>query len=225
MCREEGGGSRQTTFWSRPMVFFDNSAAWQLLTIVTPPSKTTAELLWSPFVNSKMSLMTHSPGVHYAGGSEPITAALKMHEDVALFAMQQNDRNRFGQRIGYSLNTGNDYTLFFGCAVIRNFKTLVLNSLEYHDGTFGTEGWQWWHHLVMELWGNLAVSISSIRSLEICFESVLASGSECWDMEKWLNEVLPLLWGSHVETLSNKVHLGPVIHAYLSQNLQTHLIA
>lgn len=47
-----------------------------------------------------------------------------------------------GQRIGYSLNTGNDYTLFFGCAVIRNFKTLVLNSLEYHDGTFGTEGWQ-----------------------------------------------------------------------------------
>ncbi|EED81628.1 predicted protein [Postia placenta Mad-698-R] len=195
MCREEGGGSRQTTFWSRPMVFFDKSAAWQLLTIVTPPSKTTAELLWSPFVNSKVSLMTHPPGIHYAGGSEPITAALEMHEDVALFAMQQNDRNRFGQRIVYSLNTGNDYALFFGCAIIRNFKPLVLDSLGYHDGTFGTEGWQFNSPELLTLSYSYAPVVAPPGD---------ASGSECWDMEKWMNEVLPLLRGSHVETLTNK---------------------
>ncbi|KAF9805004.1 hypothetical protein IEO21_09232 [Rhodonia placenta] len=45
MCRENWGGSRQTTVLSIPMVLFDKSAARRRLAIVTPPSKNIAELL------------------------------------------------------------------------------------------------------------------------------------------------------------------------------------
>ncbi|EED83276.1 predicted protein [Postia placenta Mad-698-R] len=57
-----------------------------------------------------------------------------------------------------------------------------------------------------QLWRQLVASMSSVRSLEICFEAVMASESECQDMKTWMNEVLPLLLGSQVETLTIKVH-------------------
>ncbi|EED83248.1 predicted protein [Postia placenta Mad-698-R] len=76
---------------------------------------------------------------------------------------------------------------------VRNIKPVELS----FSTTFGTR---------QQLWGKLVASMSSVRSLEICFEAVMASESECQDMKTWMNEVLPLLLGSQVETLTIKVH-------------------